>query len=70
MSYCRYGEGGHYIWSDGEIIHFDDNDIPEDVIDIFLYRLYKLRKTEFKYRVNRGEKLIKEWKDKYEKENN
>ena len=39
MSYARVLETGVYIWSDGENLHFDLDEIPEDKINIFLARL-------------------------------
>ena len=59
MSYGRVLETGHYIWPDGDGIHFDDVYVPNDTIDVFLARLYDLRKKELKERVRNGRMIIK-----------
>ena len=60
MSYARVLETGTYIWPDGENVIFNTIPISNDDIDIFLARLYDLRKSEFKQRVKRGRELIKQ----------
>lgn len=60
MSYARILETGTYIWPDGENVIFNTTPISNDDIDIFLARLYDLRKSEFKQRVKRGRELIKQ----------
>lgn len=60
MSYGRILETGHYIWPDGENIHFDDVCVPNETVDVFLARLYDLRKKEFKERIRNGRKIIKD----------
>lgn len=59
MSYGRILETGHYIWPDEDGIHFDDVYVPNDTIDVFLARLYDLRKKELKERVRNGRMIIK-----------
>ena len=44
MSYCRYSETGFYIYPDNENVVFEETAVPNEQIDIFLYRLYKFRK--------------------------
>lgn len=44
MSYVRSKEAGTYIWSDGEYMHFNDVEVPEKDINIFLARIYDCRK--------------------------
>lgn len=60
MSYARVLETGTYIWPDGKNVVFNTTPISNDDIDIFLARLYDLRKSEFKQRVKRGRELIKQ----------
>lgn len=60
MSYCRILESGHYIWPDGENIHFDEVEVPDETINIFLYKLFNNRKDEFLERIKDGnEKVLK-----------
>lgn len=73
MSYTRPYESGCYIYSDEENLHFNLKEIPEDDINIFLYKLYKTRRKEFKQRLKKGKhliiqntKLMKEKEEKYE----
>ena len=58
MSYTRALESGHYIWSDGENLNLDDKVVSEDLIDIFLYKLYTNRREEFDERIKHGRALI------------
>lgn len=60
MSYARVLETGTYIWPDGKNVVFNTTPISNNDIDIFLARLYDLRKSEFKQRVKRGRELIKQ----------
>ena len=60
MSYARVLEAGTYIWSDGENLHFDLDEIPEDKINIFLARLNDLRLDELNDRIIKGRKLIEQ----------
>lgn len=62
MSYARVLEAGTYIWSDSEYLHFDDIEIPEDKINIFLAKLYDTRKDEFDTRLQQGRELIEHHK--------
>lgn len=61
MSYCKYSETGYYIYPDSENVVFEETAISNKQIDIFLYRLYRFRKKEFKQRLKNGRKLIKEF---------
>lgn len=70
MSYARPLETGVYIYSDGENLHFNLDSIPEDNINIFLYKLYKKRPKEFKQRIKLGKALIKQYKKEMEEINN
>lgn len=65
MSYCRSREAGTYIWSDSEYMHFNDIEVSERDINIFLSKLYDYRKKELKERIELGRKIIKE----FQKEN-
>lgn len=58
MSYGRILETGHYIWPDENGIHFDDEYIPNEIINIFLAKLYDFRKDEFYNRLDMGRKAI------------
>lgn len=60
MSYARVLEAGTYIWSDGENLHFDLDEIPEYKINIFLARLNDLRPDELNDRIIKGRKLIEQ----------
>lgn len=60
MSYARVLETGVYIWSDGENLHFDLDEIPEDKINIFLARLNDLKPDELNDRIIKGRKLIEQ----------
>lgn len=62
MSYARPLETGTYIWSDGENLHFDLDEVPNDKINIFLAKLYDLRPDEFNSRVKEGRNLIEKYK--------
>ena len=59
MSYGRITETGHYIWPDDEGVHFDDNYVPDETLNIFLARLVENRPKEFKDRVKQGKLAIK-----------
>lgn len=59
MSYGRILETGHYIWPDGDGIHFDDVYVPNETIDVFLAKLYDLRNKELMERVRNGRNIIK-----------
>lgn len=59
MSYGRVLETGHYIWQDEDGVHFDNVYVPNETINVFLARIYDLRKKEFKQRVQNGRKIIK-----------
>ena len=62
MSYTRVLDSGRYIYSDGTYLHFDNVEVPNDDIDIFLAKLYDLRKEEFHNRVQHGRDLIEQFK--------
>ena len=47
MSYARPLETGTYIYSDGKYMNFNLIQVPENDIDIFLYKIYTTRKKEF-----------------------
>ena len=59
MSYGRILETGHYIWPDKNGIHFDDEYIPNETINVFLAKLYDYRRKEFKDRIKQGRRSIK-----------
>lgn len=60
MSYARPLETGTYIYSDGEYMNFNLIQVPEDDIDIFLYKIYTTRRKEFNQRLKHGKDLIKQ----------
>ena len=60
MSYTRPLETGTYIYSDGEYMNFNLTQVPEDDIDIFLYKIYTTRRKEFNQRLKHGKKLIEQ----------
>lgn len=62
MSYARNTETGTYIWSDGDYIHFNDIEVQERDINIFLAKIHDCRKKELKERIKLGRKEIKEFK--------
>lgn len=68
MSYTRSLESGYYIYPTGETVEFvvSQASVSNEEIDVFLYKLYNKRKTEFFKRVKNGKKIIK--KNRIEKE--
>ena len=60
MSYARPLETGTYIYSDGEYMNFNLTQVPEDDIDIFLYKIYTTRRKEFNQRLKHGKDLIEQ----------
>lgn len=62
MSYTRVNESNHYIYPTSESVVFDFTKVDNDAVDIFLYKLYKFRRKEFKQRINHGKSLINEHK--------
>lgn len=58
MSYTRSLESGHYIWPDGENVNFDDKIVSNEAVDIFLFKLFNFRKTEFMDRIEKGKTKI------------
>lgn len=63
MSYGRILETGHYIWPDGEGVHFDNVYVPNETLNIFLVRL-KERPKEYKDRIKLGKETLKQHKMK------
>lgn len=59
MSYGRILETGHYIWPDENGIHFDNEYIPNETINVFLAKIYDYRRKEFKDRIKQGRRSIK-----------
>jgi len=54
MSYGRYP---YYIYSDGEEIYLDGTYVSEEIINVFLYKLFlKNRRQELKERLLEGRK--------------
>lgn len=68
MSYARPLETGHYIWSDGEELDFDGTKVPEEAVNVFLYKLYKYRDEEFNERLKLGRQAIDKNMLKYQGE--
>ena len=64
MSYARYGSTGHYIWCDGDSVHFDITQVSDKEIDIFLYKIFLTRQVEFKERILHGRELVSDWMSK------
>lgn len=60
MSYCRQP---YYIYPNinGTVCFDVFGDIPDDVVNVFLYKLYIYRKEEFDKRVQDGQKELEEW---------
>jgi len=40
MSYTRYHESGHYIFGGNDYVDFNGRAVPDDEIDVFIYKLY------------------------------
>lgn len=61
MSYTRSLESGYYIYPTDETVEFvvSQASVSNEEIDVFLYKLYNKRKTEFFKRVKNGKKIIK-----------
>lgn len=68
MSYARPIETGSYIYSDGNYLHINLIKVPEDDINIFLYKLYTTRRDEFNNRLEKGKSLIEQ--NKLDKDDN
>lgn len=64
MAYARVTETGAYIYSDGEKLHLNNLEVPEEYINIFLYDLYINRRNELEERVSNGFLSIQEHKQK------
>lgn len=60
MSYARILETGAYIWADEDNLHFNNIEVPNDTVNIFLARLNDLRPEELKDRIDKGRKLIEQ----------
>lgn len=58
MSYARILETGAYIWSDGEYMHFNNDTVSENTLNIFLAKLNDTRPEELQERIILGRKLI------------
>ena len=43
MAYTRCSESGHYIYGGADYVDFNGTMIPDDEIDVFLYKLFVLR---------------------------
>lgn len=63
MSYTRSGESGYYIYPTDETVEFvvSQASVSNEEIDIFLYKLFSKRKSEFFKRIKHGKKLIKDY---------
>lgn len=63
MSYTRSGESGYYIYPTDETVEFvvSQASVSNEEIDIFLYKLFNRRKSEFFKRIKHGKKLIKDY---------
>lgn len=76
MSYARILETGYYIYPDidNNVVFTSGEQISNDEIDVFLYRLFTNRKEEFNKRLENGKRVIEEHakelerNDYYEKE--
>jgi hypothetical protein len=60
MSYSRLP---YYIFSDGENINFDFIQVPEDMTNVFIYKLVTFRQNELKERVQKGFEKLMEYSD-------
>lgn len=58
MSYTRMLESGHYIWPSDIDVDFDGIKVPNEALDIFLFKLFNFRKTEFMERIENGKEKI------------
>jgi len=66
MSYCRLP---YYIYPNfnGTVCFDVFGDIPDDVVNIFLYKLYTYRKEEFDKRIKDGQNELEEWEQSKDK---
>lgn len=62
MSYARILETGYYIYPDinGNVVFTTGEEISNNEIDVFLYKLFNNRKEEFDKRIEHGKKLVEE----------
>lgn len=62
MSYCRLP---YYIYSNinGTVCFDIFGDIPDDVVNIFLYKIYTYRKEEFDKRIKDGKIELEKWEE-------
>ena len=61
MSYTRYHESGHYIFGGVDYVDFNGKPIPDDEVDVFIYKLYDYLKDgdkEFWERYHHGSRII------------
>lgn len=61
MSYTRYHESGHYIFGGTDYVDFNGHAIPDDEVDVFIYKLYGYLKDggeEFWERYHHGSRII------------
>lgn len=65
MSYCRQP---YYIYPNinGTVVFDIFGDIPDEVVNIFLYKLYNFRNDEFVERTELGRKALDEWNNEIE----
>ncbi|NRU52418.1 hypothetical protein [Clostridium beijerinckii] len=68
MSYCRQP---YYIYPNinGTVIFDIFGDIPDEVVNIFLYKLYNFRNDEFIERTELGRKALDEWNESIKEDN-
>jgi len=61
MAYTRWRESGHYIYGGNDYVDFNGRVIPDDEVDVFIYKLYGYLKEgdeEFWERYYHGSRVI------------
>jgi ribosomal protein S18 acetylase RimI-like enzyme len=61
MSYTRWNESGHYIYGGADYVDFNGVAIPDDEVDVFIYKLFGKpggTDEEFWERYEHGERVI------------
>ena len=59
MSYTRVRESGHYIFPGGDYVDFNGVTIPDDEVDVFIYKLFNIcGGNELRERYDHGSRVI------------
>ena len=64
MSYTRPRESGHYIFASSDYVDFTCETVPNNDIDVFLYKLYSKRNNEFWARYHHGSRIINNFQNR------